>query len=73
MLSAVYYRRRYPLAAMATSPSWFCSLLLRPSSHCGSDFERRIYLPMIGLLLIAIDLIRRLSKNQTFSPLGASC
>jgi hypothetical protein len=28
---------------------------------------------MIGLLLIAIDLIRRLSKNQTFSPLGASC
>jgi Tfp pilus assembly protein PilF len=58
--AAIYYRRRYPLACYGFL---VFVILLTPTSSVipikDPIAERRVYLPMIGLLLLAIDLIRR--------------
>ncbi len=59
------YRARYPLA----SYGFFLFLvLLAPTSSVipimDPIFERRMYLPMIGLLLMVFDLLRRLSWGK---------
>jgi tetratricopeptide (TPR) repeat protein len=64
--AAVYYRRRYPLACYGL---FAFVILLAPTSSfipiADPISERRIYLPMIGLLLVAIDLIRRAPLKPT--------
>jgi len=69
--AAVYYRRRYPLACYGL---FAFVILLAPTSSfipiADPISERRIYLPMIGLLLVAIDLIRRAPLKTT--PLAVS-
>ncbi len=63
------YRGRYPLACYGF---FLFLLLLAPTSSfvpiMDPIFERRLYLPMIGLLFIVFDLLRRLSvgKSRTF-------
>jgi tetratricopeptide (TPR) repeat protein len=64
--AAIYYARQYPLACYG-----FLTfvILLAPTSSIipikDPIAERRVYLPMIGLLLVALDLIRRLRIKQT--------
>ena len=59
------YRRRYPLTSFGFL---LFLLLLAPTSSfipfVDPVFERRLYLPMIGLLLIAFDALRRLSWGK---------
>jgi tetratricopeptide (TPR) repeat protein len=57
---ALYYRRRFPLA----SYGFLAALVLfAPTSSVipirDTLVERRLYLPMIGLLLVALELLRR--------------
>jgi tetratricopeptide (TPR) repeat protein len=64
--AAIYYHRRYPLASYGFFA--FLILLAPTSSLIPIDdpiSERRVYLPMIGLLLVAIDLIRRIRVPTT--------
>ena len=60
------YRGRYPLACYGF---FLFLLLLAPTSSfipiMDPIFERRLYLPMIGLLFIAFDVLRRLSWGKT--------
>ena len=70
--AAIYYRRRFPLA----SYGFFAFLiLLAPTSSLvpikDPLAERRLYLPMIGLLLILVDLLRRLRISRV--QLAAGC
>jgi len=72
--AAIYYRRRYPLASYGFFA--FLILLAPTSSLIPIDdpiSERRVYLPMIGLLLVLIDLIRRIrvKPNALAAALGA--
>ncbi len=57
---ALYFRRRYPLAAYGFLTSL---ILLAPTSSFipiqDALAERRLYLPMIGLLLIVLEFLRR--------------
>lgn len=68
------YRKRFPLA-FAGLLIFF--LLLAPTSSIvpikDPAAERRLYLPMIGLLLIVCDLIRywKPSRNQLFATVGS--
>jgi tetratricopeptide (TPR) repeat protein len=58
--AAFYYRRQYPLASYGFFA--FVVLLAPTSSFIPIEdpiAERRVYLPMIGLLFVVIDLIRR--------------
>jgi tetratricopeptide (TPR) repeat protein len=61
LAAAVYFRRRYPLACFGFL---VFAVILAPTSSIipikDPISERRIYLPMIGLLLIALELVRRL-------------
>ena len=72
--AAVYFHRRYPLAAYGFL---IFAIILAPTSSIipikDPISERRIYLPMIGLLLIAIDAIRRLKigRQALAASLGA--
>ena len=57
---AWFYRKRYPLAAFG----FFTALILfAPTSSVApirdTLVERRLYLPLAGLLMVALDLIRR--------------
>lgn len=66
------YRRRFPLA----SYGYFVFLLLMsPTSSVlpikDTIAERRLYLPMLGLLLIVVDLARRLKLDR--KALAAGC
>ncbi len=64
--AALYYHRRYPLACYGFFV--FVILLAPTSSLIPIDdpiSERRVYLPMIGLLLVVIDLIRRVRITPT--------
>jgi tetratricopeptide (TPR) repeat protein len=64
--AAVYFHRRYPLACFGLL---VFVILLAPTSSVipiqDPISERRVYLPMIGLLLILLDGIRRLRVGQT--------
>ncbi|MEX2260752.1 MAG: tetratricopeptide repeat protein [Bryobacteraceae bacterium] len=71
--AALYYRKRFPVAAYG----WFAFLLLlAPTSSIVpiSDpvAERRLYLPIIGLLLISIEFLRRLNAGRAAMGLGLS-
>jgi hypothetical protein len=59
------YRGRYPLACYGF---FLFLLLLAPTSSfvpiLDPIYERRLYLPMLGLLLIAFDFLRRLSWGK---------
>jgi tetratricopeptide (TPR) repeat protein len=58
--AAVYYRKRFPLASYGFL---VFLLLLAPTSSvvpiADPVAERRLYLPMIGLLLVVVDFLRR--------------
>jgi Tfp pilus assembly protein PilF len=72
--AAVYFHRRYPLACFGLL--MFVILLAPTSSFIPIKdpiSERRVYLPMIGLLLILLDAIRRLrvDRNVLVASLSA--
>lgn len=66
LAAAFYYRRKYPLACYGLLAF---AILLAPTSSIipikDPISERRLYLPMIGLLLIAAEFLRRLRLKQT--------
>ena len=67
--AAVRYRRQFPLAAFGCL-AYF--LLLAPTSSfipiADPFVERRMYLAMLGLILVAVDLVRRM-QLETKMPL----
>jgi Tfp pilus assembly protein PilF len=72
-IAAWVYRRRFPLA----SYGWFVFLILiAPTSSFvpikDAYAERRLYLPFIGLLFIAVEFLRRwkISKNALIAVLS---
>jgi Tfp pilus assembly protein PilF len=72
-IAAWIYRRRFPLA----SYGWFVFLILiAPTSSFvpikDAYAERRLYLPFIGLLFIAVEFLRRwkISKNALIAVLS---
>ena len=60
LASAVYFRKRYPLACFGFLAAL---VLLAPTSSVvpilDAVTERRLYLPMLGLVLVAVELLRR--------------
>jgi tetratricopeptide (TPR) repeat protein len=60
LASAVYFRKRYPLACFGFLAAL---VLLAPTSSVvpimDAVTERRLYLPMFGLVLVAVELLRR--------------
>jgi protein O-mannosyl-transferase len=75
-VAAFRYRRRIPLASYGFFA--FCILLLPTSSIVPIKdpiADRRLYLPMFGLLLIAIEWIRRLrvSRGALIAILSCVC
>lgn len=74
LAAAIYFHRRYPLACYGFL---IFAIILAPTSSIipikDPISERRIYLPMIGLLLIALDAIRRLriGRQALAATLGA--
>jgi tetratricopeptide (TPR) repeat protein len=66
LAAAVYYRRRYPLACFGL---FAFLILLAPTSSVipirDPISERRLYLPLIGLILVSIELLRRLRIGRT--------
>src|SRR5439155_15401200 len=72
--AAIYFRRRYPLACYGFL---VFAIILAPTSSVipirDPIAERRVYLPMIGLLLIALEFIRRLpiGRRATVGALAA--
>jgi tetratricopeptide (TPR) repeat protein len=65
VVAAFHYRRRYPLAAYG----FFAFLvLMAPTSSfvpiADPVAERRLYLPMIGLLFIVMEFLRRVDVEQ---------
>jgi tetratricopeptide (TPR) repeat protein len=73
LAAAVYYRRRYPLACYGLLAF---VLLLAPTSSVipirDPIAERRLYLPMIGLLLIVLEGLRRLRVGRAALAAGLS-
>ena len=68
---AIYFRRRYPLASYGF---WVYLLLMAPTSSFvpikDPVAERRLYLPMIGVLLIAVAVLRRIRVDRRKLALG---
>lgn len=66
LAAAFLYRRRFPLAAFGI---FAFALLLAPTSSFvpirDLFAERRLYLPMIGLLCVAVEFLRRLDLRST--------
>ena len=66
LAAAVYYRKRYPLACFGLM---VFVILLAPTSSIipirDPISERRLYLPLIGLLLVSIELLRQLRVGRT--------
>jgi tetratricopeptide (TPR) repeat protein len=60
LASAVYFRKRYPLACFGFLAAL---VLLAPTSSVvpimDAVTERRLYLPMLGLVVVAVELLRR--------------
>ena len=75
--AAVYYRKRYPLACFGF---FAFAILLAPTSSVvpiqDPISERRLYLPMLGLLLVLMDaimeLLHRVKIGQTALAAGLS-
>lgn len=63
--AAWIYRRKFPLAALGVA---IFLLLLAPTSSFipiqDVQAERRVYLPFLGLALIAVEFLRRLKVSQ---------
>jgi tetratricopeptide (TPR) repeat protein len=63
--AAIYFRRRYPLASYGYL---VFLLLLAPTSSvlpiADPIAERRLYLPILGLLLIALEFLRRWKTSR---------
>ena len=70
---AWFFRKQYPLAAFGVV---VFLLLIAPTSSFVpiKDVlaERRMYLPMLGLLLICVDLVRRFKYSQLVWPAAAA-
>ena len=70
---ALHYRRNFPLAGYGY---FVFLLLLSPTSSIlpikDPIADRRMYLPMLGLILIAIDLLRRLKVDRKALATGAA-
>ena len=70
--AAIYYRRRYPLASYGVL---VYLLLMAPTSSFvpikDPMAEHRLYLPMIGILLVVADALRRLRMDRR--KLAAAC
>jgi protein O-mannosyl-transferase len=64
--AAVYFRRQYPLACFGFLAF---AIILAPTSSIipirDPIAEHRVYLPLLGLVLIAIEFIRRLPMGKT--------
>jgi tetratricopeptide (TPR) repeat protein len=64
---AIYYRKRYPVACYGFL---LALLLFAPTSSVmpikDTLAERRLYLPFIGLVLIACDLVTRIRVNKNY-------
>ena len=64
--AAIYFRKRFPLASLGTLVFF---VLLAPTSSfmpiADPMAERRMYLPMIGMLLIVAEFARRVKLNRT--------
>jgi tetratricopeptide (TPR) repeat protein len=62
---AIYFRKRYPLASYGMLAAL---ILFAPTSSIvpilDALAERRLYLPMIGLVLVAAELLRRLPVRR---------
>ena len=74
LYAAFRYRRRFPLAAFGFFA--FGALLLPTSSVIPIRdviADRRLYLPMIGLLLITIEFLRRWNPGRTALIATFSC
>jgi tetratricopeptide (TPR) repeat protein len=71
-VAAWIYRKRFPLAAFGV---FVFLLLIAPTSSFVpiQDVlaERRMYLPMLGLLLVMVDLVRRFEYSQVVWPAAA--
>jgi tetratricopeptide (TPR) repeat protein len=63
--TAWIYRKRFPLAALGVA---IFLLLIAPTSSIvpiqDVQFERRVYLPFLGLALIVLEFLRRLKFSQ---------
>ena len=63
--AAWIYRKRFPLAALGVA---VFLLLIAPTSSIvpiqDVQFERRVYLPFLGLALIVLEFLRRLKFSQ---------
>jgi tetratricopeptide (TPR) repeat protein len=68
--AAWIYRQRFPLAALGVAVFF---LLISPTSSIvpidDVQFERRVYLPFLGLALIVLEFLRRLKLSQMI-PVG---
>jgi tetratricopeptide (TPR) repeat protein len=64
-VAAWVYRKKFPLAALGVAIFF---LLIAPTSSivpiADVQFERRVYLPFLGLALIAVEFLRRLKFAQ---------
>lgn len=71
--AAWYFRKQYPLAAFGVV---VFLLLIAPTSSIvpiqDVQAERRMYLPMLGLVLICVDLVRRFKYSQLLWPAAAA-
>jgi len=73
VIAAWIYRKRFPLAAFGIFT--FLLLIAPVASFVPIKdvmFERRVYLPMIGLLLICCELLRRVSFTRMMQIGGAA-
>lgn len=72
--AAIYFRRRFPL--MAYGFLVFLLLMLPTSSIMPIKdplAERRLYLPMIGMLLLVIAVLQRVNIDRRRLTAGAAC
>lgn len=70
---AIYFRRRYPLASYGVLV--FLILLAPTSSFVPIKdpiAERRLYLPMLGLLFVLLEFLRRLRADRKALAVGLS-
>jgi tetratricopeptide (TPR) repeat protein len=72
--AAFYLRRRYPLAAYGF---FAFVILMAPTSSfvpiADPVAERRLYLPMIGLLFVTLEFLRRVDVTQPKWIAGLAC
>src|SRR5262249_31124693 len=74
LVAAWLYRKRWPLAAFGAI---LFVILIAPTSSfvpiLDPEAERRLYLPLLGLILIALEFLRRLKLQQIIWIGSAVC